>query len=133
MIAAVSLSAWRARGRRQVWAVLAALAIAIHVLAMAAHQPPAAGLALLDGAHALCLTSGEVPAAPGDSGAPLHHQAPPCPICQSLHAAVPPPQAPAIAALPWAVAAAIIPPAAGVPPPRVTFTDLNPRAPPVLG
>ena len=40
MIAALSLSAWRARGRRQVWAVLAALALGIHVLAMAVHQPP---------------------------------------------------------------------------------------------
>lgn len=132
MIGAFSLSAWRARGRQQMWAVLAALAVAIHVLAMAAHQPPAAALTLFDGVHALCLTSGEAPPLP-DNSAPLHHQAPPCPICQSLHAAVPPPQAPVLAALPWAIAAAIVPPAAEAPPPRVTLTDLNPRGPPVLG
>jgi hypothetical protein len=142
MIAALSLSAWRTRGRRQVWAVLAALAVGIHVLAMAAHQPPAdltrldpgpaAEFALLD-PHALCLTSGEAPTAPDGSGAPLHPHAPPCTICQSLHAAVPPPQAPLIVAFPWAVAQAIAPPAGTAPPPRLVLTDLNPRGPPLLG
>ena len=133
MIAALSLSTWRTRARRQFWAVLAALAVGIHVLAMAAHQPPAAALALLEDAHAICLSSGEAPPAPDDSGAPLHHHAPPCPICQSLHAAAPPPQAPLLAACPWAVTAVIDPQAGALPPPRAVLTDLNPRGPPVLG
>jgi hypothetical protein len=132
MIAALSLSAWRARGRRSVCGVLAALAVVIHVLAMAVHQPPAAELALLDDAHALCLASGEAPQAP-DHSAPVHPQTPPCQICQSLHGAVPPPQPPLIAAHPWAVVAVVVPPAVAAPPPRAALTDLNPRGPPVLG
>jgi hypothetical protein len=132
MFAALSLSAWRARGRRRFWSLLAALAVVVHVLAMAVHQPPAAAeLALLD-PHGLCLTSGEAPPAPHDGGAPLHH-APPCLICQSLHAAAPPPQAPLIVAFPWAVGPATVPSATALPPPRLILTDLNPRGPPVLG
>jgi len=133
MIAALSLSAWRARGRRSVCGVLAALAVAIHVLAMPVHQPPAVDLALLDDPHALCLASGEAPQAPADHGTPLHANAPPCLICQSLHAAAPPPQPPLIAASPWAVVAVVAPTAAAAPPPRAALTDLNPRGPPVLG
>jgi hypothetical protein len=133
MIAALSLSAWRARGRRSIWGVLAALAVVIHVLAMAVHQPPAAALALLDDPHALCLASGEAPQAPADHGAPPHANAPPCLICQSLHAAAPPPQPPLVTASPWAVVAVVVPPAVAAPPPRAALTDLNSRGPPVLG
>ena len=132
MIAALSLPAWRARGRRHFFAALAAFALAFHLLAMAAHQPPsAAELALLE-AHALCITSGEAPPA-GDHGAPVHPQGPFCPICQTMQSLVPPSQAPAIVAFPWAVAHVVDPPASTVPPPRLVLTDLNPRGPPVLG
>jgi hypothetical protein len=133
MIAALSLSAWRAGARRRLCAVLAMLAVAIHALAMAAHHPPAADLAFLDDPHALCLSGegGAIPAS--DSGTPLHPHAPPCPICQSLQAAVPPPQAPCIVATPWVVARTIVPQPAAPPPPRLVLTDLNPRGPPVLG
>jgi hypothetical protein len=132
MIAALSLSDWRARGRQRVWAVVAALALGFHLLAMAAHQlPPATELALLE-AHALCIASGEAPPA-GDHGTPVHPQPPFCPICQTLQAAVPPPQAPALIASPWAVAHSVDPPASAAPPPRLVLTDLNPRGPPVLG
>jgi hypothetical protein len=134
MIAGLSLSGWRARGRQRVWAALAALALGFHLVAMASHQPPsAAELALLE-AHALCLTSGEAPPA-GDHGTPVHPQAPFCPICWTLQAAVPPPQSqsPAIIAFPWAVAHRVDPPAGTAGPPRLVLTDLNPRGPPVLG
>jgi hypothetical protein len=132
MIAALSLPAWRARGRRRFCAVLAVFALAFHLLAMAAHQPPsAAELALLE-AHALCITSGEAPPV-SDHGAPVHAQAPFCPICQSLQSLVSPPEAPAIVAFPWAVAHVVDPPASAAPPPRLVLTDLNPRGPPVLG
>lgn len=134
MFAALSLSAWRARGRRRLWGALAALAMAVHVLAMAAHQPPALAEVVLLDPHGLCLTSGEAPSAPVDHGAPVHPpHAPPCPICQSLHAGAPPPQGLLIVVVPWVAAVAIAPPAATLPPPFLVLTDLNPRGPPVLG
>lgn len=132
MIAALSLPAWRAAARRRFCAVLAALAIAFHVLAMAAHQGPAPALAF-DDAHALCLTGGEAPAGPADHGAPEHPQAPFCPICQTLHAAAPPPHAPLLAASPWAILHRVDPPALAAPAPLLVLTDLNPRGPPFLG
>jgi hypothetical protein len=130
MIAALSLSFWRARGRRRFGAKHAALAVGFHVLAMASHQPAAAAL-VADVLHAHC--HDEAPAAPAhDSGAPHRQHAPPCPICQSLQAFVPPPQAPAVALSLWSVAPPIAPPGVAIPP-RLVLTDLNPRGPPVIG
>jgi hypothetical protein len=134
MIAALSLSAWRARGRRQFWAVLAALAVGLHVLLMAAHQPPAAAqLAVFDDPHALCLSNADGTPVQNDPGTPQHPEAPFCPICQTLHAAAPPAQAPLLAAAPWAVLHRVDPPAFAAAAPRLVLTDLNPRGPPVLG
>jgi hypothetical protein len=133
MIAALSLSGWRARGRQRFGAVLAALAVGLHVLLMAAHQPPAAAQALFDDPHALCLSNPDGTPVQNDSGAPQHPQAPFCPICQTLHAAAPPPAAPLLAAAPWAVLHRVDPPAGAASPPRLVLTDLNPRGPPVLG
>lgn len=132
MSAALSLTAWRARGRRDFFAAFAAFALSFHLLAMAAHQPPsAAELALIE-AHALCITSGEAPPA-GDHGTPVHPNAPFCPICQTMQSMAPPAQALAIVAFPWAIAHVVDPPATTVPPPRLVLTDLNPRGPPALG
>jgi hypothetical protein len=132
MIAALSLSAWRARGRRRFWGLLAAIAVAVHVLAMAAHQPPALAHATTPDLHADC-SSGDAPAEPHHGGGPVRHHMPPCPICQSLQVSAPPPQAPLIVASAWAVAVTTVPAADPLPPPRLVLTDLNPRGPPVPG
>ena len=130
MVAALSLSFWRARGRRRFGAILAAFAMGFHVLAMAAHQPASAAL-VADALHAHC--HDEAPAAPAhDSGAPHRQHAPPCPICQSLQAFVPPAQAPTVAVSLWSVVHPIAPQSVATPP-RLVLTDLNPRGPPVIG
>lgn len=133
MVAALSLTAWRARGRQRLWALVAALAMGFHILTMAVHQPAAAPLAshAEHAAHADC--HDDAPAAPGhDSGAPHRQHAPPCPICQSLQAFVPPPQAPAVVLPLWLDARPLALPSIAAPP-RLILTDLNPRGPPVLG
>jgi hypothetical protein len=134
MIAALSLPAWRAAARRRFCAALAVFAIAFHIVAMAAHQAPAPALTLaFDDPHALCLTNPDGTPLQSDPGAPEHPQAPFCPICQTLHAAAPPPQAPLLAAAPWAVLHRVDPPAVAAPSPLLVLTDLNPRGPPSLG
>jgi hypothetical protein len=132
MIAALSLPAWRAAARRRFCAVFAALAIAFHIFAMVAHQAPAPALAF-DDPHALCLSNPDGTPVQNDPGAPEHPQAPFCPICQTLHAAAPPPQAPLLASAPWAVLHQVDPPAVAATAPRLVLTDLNPRGPPSLG
>jgi hypothetical protein len=134
MIAALSLAAWRTAARRRACAALTVLAIAFHTLAMAAHQAPASPVLAFDDPHALCLSGDDAQAVPGgDHGTPEHPQAAFCPICQTLHAAAPPAQAPLLAAAPWAILHRVDPPAVAAHSPRLELTDLNPRGPPSLG
>lgn len=121
------LPRWRRMG---IW--LAFVAIAMQMLVMAAHRPASAA-ALPDIAAALCITSGEPPAqahpdSDGDDAAVKHVRL--CPFCQALHAGAPLPQSTASVDAPLIPAGGPPDIAAPVAPPRLAFSDLNPRGPP---
>jgi Protein of unknown function (DUF2946) len=133
MMRAIDIGRWRQPLHRRLGALLAVLAIAIHTLAMAAHQPASALPALPDFHAALCLASGEPPSDPlpgHDPDGAAGHQGLFCPICQSLQAGGFPPQSSVLACPTWAAPVEVTPAAAPAPPPRLVLTDLNPRGPP---
>ncbi len=107
------------------------LAIVVHGLAMAAHQPALAGSIPPDILASLCITSGEQPGDLPDphSGDAGGRQGLFCAICQNQLAGGYAPQSPALAGPVWTFRIdGGLPPAP--PPPLSLPTELNPRGPP---
>jgi hypothetical protein len=117
---------------RRLGAWLMILAIGVHAVLLAAHQPAAAA-GLPDPMTALCITSGETLPGAGphsDSESAPAHRMWLCPICQTLHAGAPLPVSIASVdapLLPDGGPVAISAPATAF---ALATGDLHPRGPP---